>query len=113
MSEKRCAKIMDHFRRLYCQRTGTIERDGAWWCRTHDPEAVAARDRKREEKYNAERREEDRTTADMGALATRLGCGRVYYESTVRPRGYQRALVIAEGDVLALLARLDEAEDGR
>ena len=29
--------------RYQCSRVGIVERDGKWWCKQHDPDAVAAR----------------------------------------------------------------------
>ncbi len=36
-----------------CVRNGTVERDGKWWCGTHDPEKVKACRSKSEDDYQA------------------------------------------------------------
>jgi hypothetical protein len=37
-----------------CSRNGSIERDGKWYCKTHDPLAIEEKRKKREIKYEIE-----------------------------------------------------------
>lgn len=37
-----------------CRNSVTVERDGKYYCGTHDPEAVARRDQKRDERIRAQ-----------------------------------------------------------
>ena len=39
------------YHRSQCSRKGSVERDGKWYCKTHDPEAVKKRDEMREKRY--------------------------------------------------------------
>lgn len=43
-----------------CSFKGKVERDGKWYCGTHDPEAVVERRKKRGEKWAAENEESSR-----------------------------------------------------
>ena len=55
MSE-RCSKIVPGagWYRHDCSRKATVERDGKWWCWQHDPEYVAEKRRKEEEKWEVD-----------------------------------------------------------
>ena len=54
----RCAKMVPSrdawTRPSQCQRNAKVVRDGRGYCRQHDPEAVAERDRKRRVKWDIE-----------------------------------------------------------
>lgn len=41
-------------RHYACSNPGKVERDGKWWCGTHDPERVADREEKRRRREEAE-----------------------------------------------------------
>ena len=45
------------FRHSKCSKTAKYERDGKWYCGTHDPVAIKARDDARNEKWRIERAE--------------------------------------------------------
>lgn len=52
---KCCGSIQsDTYRRVPCSRTGSIERDGKFYCATHDPVAVQARRDKSRAKWEAD-----------------------------------------------------------
>jgi hypothetical protein len=58
MTEKRdCAGSTDQGRAglFPCANAGKYEEDGKWWCGTHRPSMVAARQAKRDAAYRAER----------------------------------------------------------
>ncbi len=44
----------DSWRTSQCQRKATVERDGKWYCKIHDPEYIKAKHTKRETKYQSE-----------------------------------------------------------
>ena len=45
-----CGKTYDGWHYPPCQREATVERDGKWYCPSHDPEAIKRRAEKAEEK---------------------------------------------------------------
>lgn len=59
-----CAKVPRDggWRTLYsaCKRRATVERDGKWYCRQHDPQAKEARREATRARWDAEARERDR-----------------------------------------------------
>lgn len=52
------ATIWNDFHDYRCPYNGKVERDGKWYCGTHDPVAKAARDKAREEKWKKKWAEE-------------------------------------------------------
>ena len=54
--EKCCYRIFgsDRWTRHSCKRNGSVQRNGRYYCKTHDPVRVVEKHRKREEKWNAE-----------------------------------------------------------
>ena len=42
------------WRGMQCARAGKVERDGKWYCKQHDPVAVAERKAERDRKWRAE-----------------------------------------------------------
>ncbi len=91
-----------------CSKWATVQRDGKWYCGTHDPEKVKARRAKAESAYTSERNEQDRIYADAKALAQRIGVGVPYYErsfSSARgASGYRRSLILTFDEIEKLLA---------
>lgn len=56
MSGRRCCKLVigeGSYLSHRCTRQGVVERDGKPFCKQHDPEAVAARRKARDEKFDA------------------------------------------------------------
>lgn len=54
---KCCKRIFGKYSPFHgspCSRKGVVERDGKWYCRQHDPEAVKARRLASDAKYEAE-----------------------------------------------------------
>lgn len=50
-----CAHMVHrNFHNYPCSRRGAVERDGRMWCKQHDPEAVAARNRAQSDRYDRE-----------------------------------------------------------
>lgn len=49
-----CAEIQSDYRFYQCGHKGKVQRGGKWYCGRHDPEKVALRKKKREEKWQAE-----------------------------------------------------------
>ena len=82
-----CHKIVyDRFgwRGHQCARPATVERNGRWWCTSHDPEAVATKQQKQREKYDARRQRRDRIVQEAITLCTRLGVqGHVNYDGVI------------------------------
>lgn len=69
-----CARVFGDYRLYPCSRKGSVERDGKWYCKQHDPEAIRVKDAIRSTKYDRERQiqkrrsDQDsirRTIADM------------------------------------------------
>lgn len=89
-----------------CGRAGTVERDGKLWCKTHDPEAIAAKRAAWNEKFDAEKKREADLIAEAERLCARLGVrGRIHYDGVIA-KGYTRAVVIAFGDADRLAKEL-------
>lgn len=49
-----CEQIFGDFTFHQCSRTGSIEREGKWYCKIHDPIAKAERDKARRDKWGKE-----------------------------------------------------------
>jgi len=80
-----------------------VEREGKWYCRTHDPEAVMAKDQARREKWDKERAADDAIQTEGAALIKRLGTGLVYYNTLRKPMGVDRAIIVPFEALDALL----------
>ena len=60
MEKNKCSEIVfgsDAFHQHGCPNTGKIERDGKFYCGTHDPVAVKAKLKARDEKWDREHEE--------------------------------------------------------
>lgn len=80
MSEvkQRCCVKVGEWLRYTCSKTGKVERDGKWYCGTHDPIAVKARDDKRmtawKAKWDAETAANEATAAKRKETQRRADC---------------------------------------
>lgn len=54
MNQRCCENVFDGWHHHPCSRKGVIERDGKWYCKQHDPEAVKARRAASDAKWNRE-----------------------------------------------------------
>ena len=89
-----------------CRRVASVERDGKWWCKTHDPKAVAARSQAQADKYNAETQtvaERYRRAAAYTELVTALEALIEEVDRDQRSDGWSTP---AREDARALLLRL-------
>ncbi len=70
MAERCSALVMDSsgWHRHRCRRPSKVERDGARFCTQHDPERIAARDRVRQENWEAKWAAEGAAAARAGAI---------------------------------------------
>ncbi len=60
----KCSKhFYDGWTRVRCSREAIVERDGLSFCKVHDPEYIAERTRKRQEKWDAKRKVRDASDA--------------------------------------------------
>ena len=53
-AEECCAKVFRGYHHYPCVKKGKVQRDGKWYCGTHDPDKVAAREAERQAKWDAE-----------------------------------------------------------
>jgi hypothetical protein len=51
MTERCAAKVWHEYHQSPCSSRGKYEEDGRWWCGTHAPSKVKARDAERARKY--------------------------------------------------------------
>lgn len=88
-----------------CAKPATIERDGKWWCKAHDPEHVKAKRASWHAKYQAEPASDEAIKARAQELAQALGLdGRA--DTDARGWHYVERLVISFADAERLIARL-------
>jgi hypothetical protein len=53
-----CARVrINDWHSGNCGKDATVERDGKWYCRRHDPEVIKAKRAKSEAKYEARQKE--------------------------------------------------------
>ena len=93
----------DAWGRNTCSRTGTVERNGRWYCTQHDPEKAAQRREAREARYRAQHAAVEAIRHEAQALAARLGAGTPHYANG----RYERALVLTFDEVERLIAARD------
>lgn len=72
MSKQRCSgKVFDGFRDARCSFMGKVCRDGKWYCKRHDPVAIAEKDAARHAQWEAELKDRqlklDRRAAEQSA----------------------------------------------
>lgn len=91
-----------------CQRNGSVERDGKWWCKQHDPEAVKARREAKRAKSNAEREADEALRLRGQALALKLGGQPAMNFHTFK---YTGGVTLSQEQAEALVARLEELEN--
>lgn len=116
MSDKRACSATVFGPRVHswqCSRTATVERDGKWYCRQHDPEAKKARREKSNASFAAKSRADDVIHGEASAIAGMLGVeGHAYYShfGPLSNHGPKRYLVISFDDCFKLVERLRDAE---
>jgi hypothetical protein len=75
----RCENGKGSWRKSQCRHPGKVEREGKWYCGTHDPEARAARREAKltilRAKWEAERVVMDAARIRAKAIIAALGCG--------------------------------------
>ena len=88
-----------------CSRPGTVERDGQWFCRQHDPVAADERHKARSAEDGALLRRSQANRVAGEALAAQLGAGAPHYQpGTGNNLGsYTEALVVPFWAVRELL----------
>lgn len=79
-----------------CGRKGIIERDGMLWCKTHDPEAVAARRAKQEARWAKEQAEWKRNWAIERLRAKSYEAIKQIAEGHNDPRGLALEVLASE-----------------
>lgn len=84
-----------------CTRKATVERNGKWWCKQHDPEAESARMAAREAKWKAEDEAKEAVHGAALALAERLGAGKPDYSWTAGTYTGGVTLTAEEAEALA------------
>jgi hypothetical protein len=82
------------YRPLQCSREGSVERDGKWYCKQHDPEAVAERKRQLSEVLRQKWSEEARLRREANAKQAEI----------------ERKAALADELAAALLAILEEVD---
>lgn len=90
-----------------CSRKMVVERNGKPYCKQHDPEAVAAKRTKWEQKAQAK---QDASTARYESakrLAAKLGYGRPDYDG-VRAREYTGGIVLTAEEAQRLIEQRKE-----
>ena len=66
-TETRCqSTFMRGWNTVRCQRSGKVQRDGKWYCGTHDPERIAAKQRKKREQWKSEDEKQRELTGLFG-----------------------------------------------
>lgn len=82
MSEKTCcAEISNGGWSWYkCAKNAKFEREGKWYCGTHDPVRVEARRKEREDKYKSQAELERQAKEQYADVAAQLG-GKAYYKT--------------------------------
>lgn len=97
-----------------CQRRGVVQRNGKWFCRQHDPEAVKVRLDKRQAAWKSEERKQDVIEAEAESLAKQLGCGCSHWYNAYRGQsGYTRDVLLSFAEVKQLIARLQIKDTGK
>lgn len=89
-----------------CVRKAVVARNGKWFCRQHDPEAVAAKDKAKAEARREQQRASDAIEMRGQALLRALGIrgGGVVFSS----RTYVEKITIPFGEAEDLVRRLTE-----
>lgn len=103
------AKVWDGWRRTPCARAGKVERDGKWFCRQHDPVAIAARRAKSDAIYRARMAAADAARAEAKRKDDLANACVEAIRQIAAGHNEPRALAV---ETLARFAPLKEASDG-
>lgn len=105
MKKHSCSgRVWERMGSFSCSNSGTREINGKWWCFHHDPREVEKKQKALKEKWERERKENDKKTDTAGKLLKRLGVsGSIEYLET---GGYQSAIVIDFDEAEKLLKEL-------
>lgn len=94
-----------------CNRRGKVQRKGKWYCGQHDPDAIAVRNAKRSQAWDAKDRRDEEIQAEARRLAKKLGVkGEAQFNALSRLGYYTRDLVISFTDAGRLIARFAKAK---
>lgn len=83
-----------------CARKAAVERNGKWYCKQHDPEAVAARDAAKRAKWDEEWKLKEEANALAAAEGVRLGVKYAW------PAGLPAGYVALHYEQLRMLMRI-------
>ena len=100
----------DGLRDQGCLESATIERDGIWWCRHHDPLQAAALRAVQDREWSEQQAHEAVIGRERKRLATRLGVearAHLHPDSSSNRSGDQKCLVVSFEDVEKLIKRLE------
>lgn len=67
-----CGQIWQNYHYSSCSRNGKVERDGKWYCGTHDPVAVEEKSKKRDAIFEAKWAAENKACRDKEESRIRL-----------------------------------------
>lgn len=119
MSAIRCSEmIYGRGYRHQCSKSGKIERDGKWYCGTHDPVRVKEnreeRDRKWDERFRAQRADREQRERDEAEQKRRDDLFPELLEQLEKLLGMFESEIHNEYDgTSALESRLSEADEAR
>lgn len=108
--------IWEGLRDHACVASATIERDGKWWCRHHDPVKKAERRAAQDREWDEKRARGKAIVREGKRLATRLGvdAGAHYHsDASFQRSDYQKYLVISFEDVEKTITRLERLSHPR
>ena len=79
-----------------CMRKATVERNGKWYCKVHDPEYKAAKESAWEKKRREQDAQRDEILKRGERLAKRIGGGYVFFNhrKPMSECAYEEALVV-------------------
>lgn len=119
MNAKKCSeRVFEGFHSHQCSKSGKIERDGKWYCGTHDPvrikEKREERDRKWSEKFRAQRSAREQREKDEAEQKRRSDLFPELLEALEKLLGMFESEIHNEYDgTSALESRLAEADEAR
>lgn len=88
-----------------CQRAASVQRNGKWYCRQHDPVVRKAKDEARRAEWDAKAKASDDIHAEAERIAERLGCGVPHYGLN----GITRAIVVSFDEAERLIRQLSSS----
>lgn len=120
MNAKKCSeRISGGFHSYQCPKSGKIERDGRWYCGTHDPVRIKEKqqerdDRKRSERFRAHRSASEQREKDEAEQKRRSDLFPELLEHLEKLLGMFESEIHNEYDgTSALESRLAEADEAR